>query len=162
MPIKRKRISRLGELLRAARRALDLEQSVLAGYVSVSARTLSRWENGALSPTPQQRVRLVDALQDAPPDVLASLADLLGVELEEADEPQAVAPPVIAPAPAVPPPSFVDLRAALDGVVLAAADEHDVVPRKLRAFAVALLERIQALGVAPGEAAKHITAKEPR
>jgi transcriptional regulator with XRE-family HTH domain len=188
MAVKRKRITPVGELLRKARQALDYDQHALAGRCFVSQRTVSRWENGARAPSEEEAARLVSAFADAPSALLRDLADALGIEPSEAHDEEAPtivvnppipiyaapliteAPPLTAPEPPAPPPappepprpSAQAIRAALDAVVLAASDEHDVLPRKLRAFGVALLTRLHELGVAPDEAAPHVAPPETR
>lgn len=182
MPVKRKRVTPLGEVLRKARQQLGFDQDALGARVYVSKRTLARWESGEMAPTPEQSRRLLGAVSKAPSEVVTSLAALLGVELEEdvPDEAPVVAAPsppvahVAAPAPVpqpapAPPPlpplpqwSPADVRVALDAVVLAAADEHDVVPRKLRSFGAALLRRVGELGIPAKDAAAHVAIKEPR
>jgi hypothetical protein len=44
-------------------------------------------------------------------------------------------------------PSETELRGALDAIVLSASEEHNVLPRKLRAFGVELLKRVAELEI---------------
>jgi transcriptional regulator with XRE-family HTH domain len=181
MGTQRKRITPIGEVLREARQAVGFDQLALAGRMSVSQRTVSRWENGGQRPSAEQSEGLVEALMGAPDDVVERLARMLGVELEDDENdvapaalPPAPAPPVAVvvaapppppaplPAPAPPRPSATELRSSLDAVVLAGAEEHDVLPRKLRAFGVALLQRIAELGLDPNEAALHLSPRRPK
>ena len=189
MPPRRKRITKLGEHLRAARQALAVDQKTFAAMNLVSERTLSRWENGVLSPTPDQRGRLLEACEQVPPELYRAVARVLGIELveEEPVPPPLVAEPLpepppppplpvepppaaviesaaLAPVEAIPPapprPTVAELRAALDAVVYAAAEERDVFPRHLRAFGVELLEAVERLGLSGSEAARLVAARE--
>jgi transcriptional regulator with XRE-family HTH domain len=155
-----KRISRLGEALRAAREALAFDQPDLAGRVFTSTRQLSRWENGTMPP-PRKAQLLLDVLSAAPAAHVAALADALGIELPEvtAEPPPATAPLPPPPAAPVPRPAS-ELRAAFDAIVYAAAEEHDLLPRRLRAFAVDLLRGVDRLGVSAKDAAVLVAMAE--
>ena len=167
----RKRISKLGELLRAVRGALHVDQKTFAAMIPVSDRTLSRWENG-FPPQPEHLLPIVDACEQAPGELHDAVAELLGVELEDPAPPPT--PVLAAPAPAPPPapvaappahiepprPSTTELRAALDAIVYAAAEERDVLPRHLRAFGVELLQAAARLGLTASEAASLVAARE--
>jgi transcriptional regulator with XRE-family HTH domain len=189
MAPRRKRITKLGQHLRATREALSVDQKTFAAMNCVSERTLQRWENG-YPPTAEQADRLLAACDQAPAELYNSLAVVLGIELLPPEEPlpppvvvapaaatpppeePAVVPatvhaaqlatPTVAPlAPPVPPrPSMADLRAALDAIVYAAAEERDVLPRHLRAFAVELLLGAERLGLTTSEAAHLVAARE--
>jgi transcriptional regulator with XRE-family HTH domain len=183
MAPRRKRITRLGQHLRAVRQALSLDQRTLAAMVQVSARTLSRWENG-VAPTPAQAMNLLDAADNVPAELYNSLAEVLGIELEPPDAPAVealpLAPAVAAPAPALaplePPPALAvaaepprvepprptdaELRATLDAVVYAAAEARDIPPRHLRTFAVEILQASDRLGLGAKEAAHLVAVAE--
>jgi transcriptional regulator with XRE-family HTH domain len=85
MPPRRKRITKLGQRLRAARNALGIDQKTFAAMVFVSDRTLSRWENGSL-PTADQARRIFDACEDLPVEVRDVIAEALGLEMDVEDE----------------------------------------------------------------------------
>jgi hypothetical protein len=98
------------------------------------------------------------------------LADALGVELEEVVPPAAAPPPavlappppaavVLPPAPSARPP-VAQLRASFDAIILVAAEERDVLPRHLRAFAVELFRGAARLGVSLEEAAELVAVAE--
>jgi transcriptional regulator with XRE-family HTH domain len=155
-----RRITRLGDALRAARGAVGLDQHGLGARVFVSARQISRWENGT-PPAPEQAQRILDVLSIAPPHHVANLADALGIELPEVEEaPKQQPPPRPPPPPVAAPRSPSELRAAFDAIVYAAAEEHDLLPRRLRAFAVDLLRGVDRLGVSPKEAAVLVALAE--
>ena len=50
------------EMLRKARRAKAIKQEWLADQLNVSQSTVSKWENGTLSPDPQQIAKIFDFL----------------------------------------------------------------------------------------------------
>ena len=103
----------------------------------------------------------MDVLAAAPSTVVDELAALLGMPSPNA-RPAVVA--ALAPPPVAPPrPTGVELRAALDAVVLAAAEEHDVLPRHLRAFGVELLLAVDRAGLGAKEAAALVAGgRRPR
>lgn len=164
----RKRITKLGQHLRAARASLSLDQKAFASLVHVSDRTLSRWENGA-RPTAAEAKRVLDACENLEPDLYNELAVALGFELEDDPPPQASAVTAAAHAPVAVSPSPIDsasrspaeLRASLDAIIYAAAEERDVLPRHLRAFGVELLQGAERLGLSAKEAA-HLVAVPAR
>jgi transcriptional regulator with XRE-family HTH domain len=159
----RKVITSLGQCLRAAREAVGLDQVGLGKRVFISARQVSRWENGRGRPDARSAALLLDVLSAAPAPVLEALAEVLGVELPEEDDSvtQVVLPAPLPQAPPPPPrPTATDLRAALDAVIFGAAESRDVLPRHLRAFAVELLERVDRLGMSAKEAALVVAAQE--
>jgi transcriptional regulator with XRE-family HTH domain len=51
-----------GTRLRQWRRGADIKQQRLADLLNVNQTTVSRWENGAIEPTPTQRVRLEELI----------------------------------------------------------------------------------------------------
>jgi transcriptional regulator with XRE-family HTH domain len=174
----RRRITQLGECLRAAREALRLDQAGLAQRVFVSVRQVSRWENGQ-RPNAKESQRIFDLLSLAPGIDVPTLADVLGIELPEDEEPiapvapqveaqPAPPPPVPAPvAPQLPPsppaetrPPSTALRASLDAIILAAAEHRDLLPRHLRAFAVEMFQGADRLGLSAREAAALVAPTE--
>ncbi len=84
---------------------------------------------------------------DAPDNVRLPLRRALRVPLPE--------PPASAP------PSVADRRAFFDAVLLAFAEERDVLPRHLRAFAVQLFRGGARLGVSMDEAARLVSDPAP-
>jgi len=160
----RGRTSDLGEALRAARAALHFDQLDLARRIPVSSRLVSRWENGQ-RPTPDQAQRIFEVLSPAPGPVLLQLMDSLGIEIPEVEPPPAPSPPVAAapqplPVASAPPAPVATLRASFDAIIFAAAEERDVLPRHLRAFAVELLQGADRLGVSAKEAALLVAVPE--
>jgi transcriptional regulator with XRE-family HTH domain len=160
----RKRITNLGDALRAAREAVHFGQVDLARRVSVSSRLVSRWENGA-RPTPAQAERIFAALENAPGELLLALADALGIEIATEEATPAAAPLPAAPlAPPAPPPaprpSAAEHRASFDAIIYAAAERRDVLPRHLRAFGVELLQGADRLGLSAKEAALLVALPE--
>ncbi|MGO8993386.1 MAG: helix-turn-helix domain-containing protein [Polyangiaceae bacterium] len=149
----RKRITKVGEALRAAREAVHLDQAGLGARVLVSARQVSRWENGD-PPTPAAARRILDVLTPTPAPLREALAGAFGIELPAREPPP---PPVVAP-PA--PRPVADLRASFDAIIYAAAEEHDLLPRRLRTFAVDLLRGVDRLGLSAKEAAVLVAAPE--
>jgi transcriptional regulator with XRE-family HTH domain len=132
-------------------------QPQLAAKLGVSKRTLSNWECGYWLPPFKQRLHVVLALRDVPPEHVLEIADGLGVSVDPAVTPflqpfrdalnpppvvEAVAPvappslPPPEPPPAEPPRPRVDaqqLREAMDSVVRDAADGMNVAANDLRA-----------------------------
>jgi transcriptional regulator with XRE-family HTH domain len=133
----------------------EWSQPQLAARLGVSKRTLSNWECGYWLPPFKQRLHIVLALRDAPPEHVLAIADGLGVSVDPAVTPflqpfrDALDPPpvveVVAPvAPVAPPlPSVAEpprprvepqrLREAMDSVVRDAADGMNVAANDLRA-----------------------------
>jgi transcriptional regulator with XRE-family HTH domain len=155
----RKRNTPFGQLLRALREALKMDQRAFATLIPVSDRTVSRWENGR-RPSPDQIERLLSLAERPAPAVHDAMATLFGYELESAEPAVAPqpAPPVAPPPP--PRPTLVEQRAALDAVVYAASEERDLLPRHLRAFGVELLQAVDRLGVTVKEAAELLAVRE--
>jgi transcriptional regulator with XRE-family HTH domain len=159
----RRAITTLGELLRAARSALRLDQVELSKRVLVSSRQISRWENG-LHPKPDEAVRLFRVLSSAPATIVAALAEALGIERAAARAARQAASPASSPHARAPSPpraaaarssrtTVAELRASLDAIIYAAAEARDLLPRHLRAFAVELLKGVDRLGMSAKEAA---------
>ncbi len=133
--------------LRNLRAENQWSQYVLASKLGVSVRTLSYWENGYWLPTFRQRVDVVIALHDMPPEHVLEVADGLGVSVNPALQPllqpyrDALDPKPIELAPPPPPPPELPrpepspdlLRAAVDAVVRDAADTMNVPANDLRA-----------------------------
>ncbi|HEY2510888.1 MAG TPA: helix-turn-helix transcriptional regulator [Polyangiaceae bacterium] len=163
MAPRRKRITPLGEHLRRAREALGYDQAELAARTYVSARTVSRWENGQ-RPDEQQTQQIASALRGTPGAHYRAVLEALGLPPEEDEEEEQAE--VIASANGVPPaapqpaaPTAADYRAALDALLLAESETRDVLPRHLRGFAVALLHAVARLGLGAGAAAELIGRK---
>ena len=143
------------------RAALHLSQPGLAQLVDASARQVSRWENG-VRPGAASALRLYVAAAAAPESLRGDLAAALGVEREEADA--GVLQTVAAPLPEAPSgaPAAVPASVREEGVdplLLALAEAHDVLPRVLRTFGLALLNRVVELGVSPAEAIARLSSR---
>jgi transcriptional regulator with XRE-family HTH domain len=170
MAPRRKRITPVGEQLRAVREQLGCTQRDFGALMYVSERTVSRWENGQ-PPTEKEEKRLLDVCLRHSAALHDQVAVALGYELEENAPPAAPAPAPVAPepvapravlAPVAPPPSLEEavatrasdpaLRAAFDAVVYGACEEHDVSPRALRSFGAALVRALKTHGVAHEDA----------
>jgi transcriptional regulator with XRE-family HTH domain len=161
MAPRRKRNTVVGQCLRAAREALHLGQRDLAAHVFVSARTVSRWENGE-APNEEQGARILALLRGRAPAQHDALGAALGYEMVEpapvAPAPLPPAAPAVAPAP--PERTELELRASLDAIVYAASEERDVLPRHLRAFGVELLQGVARLGLSAKDAAELVAVRE--
>ncbi len=122
------------------RSELGWTQETLAQRLSVSPRTLSNWENGYWLPPFRQRIHIVVALRDAPPEQVLEAADGLGVSTNPAVEPllrsfrQALGEidEDVPPAPVLPEPTDDALRAAIDPLVRELADEMNIAANDLR------------------------------
>ena len=162
----RKRITPLGEALRAARVSLGLDQRGLAVLVDVSARQVSRWENGQ-APNAATVHRILSVLSPAPPPLLQAVTRALGVHTDgdaEGDAPTIALPATSQTLPAssfAESPPRPDLRAAFDAIILANAEQRDILPRHLRAFALELLRGVDRHGVSAGEVAAAIAVDVP-
>lgn len=144
-PVRRRRSE--AEVFRRAliqlRNEKKWNQAELAAILGVSKRTLSNWECGYWLPPVKQRLHVVLALRNTPPEYVLDIADALGVSHDPAvatflkpfeDKLDGVTP---AP-PAVPPPPRVPLdparlRSAFDAVIRDAADAMNVSANDLRA-----------------------------
>jgi transcriptional regulator with XRE-family HTH domain len=153
--------------VRQLRTKMGWTQTQLGARLSVSRRTLSHWENGFWLPPFKQRLHVVLALREAPPEYVLEIADALGVSLDplvkpllqtfedaldasiDAEQGVIAQPPVAvvaAPEPPRPRPAPTDLRAAVDAVVREVADALDARPNAVRAAIVATLQACRALG----------------
>jgi transcriptional regulator with XRE-family HTH domain len=121
-------------------------QETLASKLGVAKRTLSHWECGHWLPPVRQRLHVLLALHDVPPEYVLEVADGLGISADPAaqsflqqyedalDPPEPVAPP--APVVVAPPRVPIDperLRASMDTLVRDAADAMNVSANELRA-----------------------------
>ncbi|HEY2513197.1 MAG TPA: helix-turn-helix transcriptional regulator [Polyangiaceae bacterium] len=128
---------------------VKFNQDTLACRLGISKRTLSYWENGYWLPPFKQRLHVVVALREMPPQYVVEIAEALGVAsdpavatmlqpfrdaLDEEDAEPVVAPPPLPAAPPPPPrPSEAEVRAAIDPIVREAADAMNVAANDLRA-----------------------------
>ena len=144
------------------RRKLKINQESLARRLGISQRTLSNWENGYWLPPFKQRLHVVLALREMPPEYVLEIADALGVASDpavapllqpfrDALEPDSVEEvalqPPPPPAPPPPPrPSAEEVRAKLDGIVREGADAMNVAANDLRAVMKRALEAAEELG----------------
>jgi transcriptional regulator with XRE-family HTH domain len=151
------------EVLRALRNELGWSQLKLALRLNVSKRTLSNWENGYWLPPFKERLHIVVALRDVPPEYVLAIADALGVSADEAvepllqryhdalDPPEEPPPPPPAPEPppqpAPPPlPSLEALHAVVDPLVRDSADAMNVSANEVRAAIGRVLAACAELG----------------
>ncbi len=146
MPPRRGLVTDLGQCLRAARKALRIDQHELATRSFVSTRQISRWENG-VHPPASNIPRLVEALSSAPAPIVQQLARALGIS------------------PSASPGGSMALRASFDSIILSAAERRDVLPRHLREFAVEIFVSADRLGLSARDAALLVapvgSTKEP-
>jgi transcriptional regulator with XRE-family HTH domain len=142
VPPRRRTTTRLGESLRAARKALHLRQAEFAALTFTSSRQVSRWENGQ-HPTVNEVPNIVAAVSSAPPAIAQAVAEGLGINVTQ----NAHAPPS-------------PLRAGFDAIILGAAERRDVLPRHLREFAVEMFEGADRLGLSARDAARLVAAEE--
>ena len=164
----RSRTTPLGKLLRQARARLRLGQREFGAVAGVSARAISRWENGIVEPPQAKAARVLAVVRRDARDLHDELARALGFELAPPRPPPVAvddAPtdadeeaPTVARVPALPAgpsrPSDADLRAELDAFLFAHAEDRDVLPRHLREFGVALLELASRRGLGAHQAAE--------
>ena len=136
----------VGEALRAVRKALDLNQEELAGLLGSSLRTILRWEHDQAEVSALMRPYMLKKLAQAP----APLVSALALALRQPD-PHAAIPAKEEPS-ARPQDAARRLGVALEDLVLASADEHDVSPRRLRAFLAAALREIEHQGASAAAA----------
>jgi transcriptional regulator with XRE-family HTH domain len=163
--------------LMALREAQGWTQQRLGIELSVSKRTLSNWECGYWLPPFKQRLHLVLALRDMPPEHVLDIADGLGVSidpavapflqpyrdaLEEPEEAPVAAPPPPVPPPPPPRPSPEELRAAVDAVVRDAADGMNVSANELRAALGRALDACGAMNATLEDARGAVVVKEKK
>jgi hypothetical protein len=129
--------------------------------LGVSVRTLTNWECGYWLPHFKQRLHIVLSLRDVPPEHVLEVADALGVSGDPlvapllqpfkdaldspVEETAPVAPPLAAPPEPPPPPppprpTLAELRAAVDPIVLDAANTLDARPNDVRAVVARVVE----------------------
>jgi hypothetical protein len=146
----------LGALLRAARIAAGLEVGQLAKKLKQSARTVSRWELGYTRPHPSKHAPLFAALGAAPFAQRAAIARRLGLVVPSKD-PAGTSTEAIAPSP--PKPDMQAIRAWLDAVLFAQAEDLDVSPGGLRVAFDALLAELERLDATPRDARAALSSK---
>jgi len=140
--------------LRAARRALGMDQRTLADAVLVSTRTVSRWETLSAEPSLEQRLKIIRALDQAPSHVVEALRQRFRVasHFENAG--------VRAPGHGAGVLNAPESGAALDALVHRVSQQRDML---LRGFAVELLKLVDQLGLRPGDAASllEVSSRSP-
>jgi DNA-binding XRE family transcriptional regulator len=124
----------LGPAIWAARRVTMLTQDQLGKHVGVLGRTIHRWERGYRHPSPRHRRALLAAIQVLAPAEAPSLAIGLGL---------ASAPPESPAAPA----AAGSNTPTLELLLLRAADELDLSPRRLRATLSTLFAELSRAGL---------------
>ncbi len=130
--------------LQLLRREMKWSQDTLARKLGISRRSLVSWECGYWLPPHKQRMHVVFALRDVPPQFVLGAAVALGVSDDEAmapllapfeaalegdDDDENAAPP---PPPPAPRPEPENLRTAVDAAVREAADAIDARANELR------------------------------
>jgi transcriptional regulator with XRE-family HTH domain len=68
------------------RAELGWNQEALAAKLGVTARTLSNWENGYWLPPVKQRLHVLLALRDVPPQYVLAFAEQLGLATDPAHD----------------------------------------------------------------------------
>lgn len=174
-PMKGPKPPTTGDCIYHARKALRLGQAELARRARVSARTVSRWENNDHLPPASRRAHLLATLGGAPAHLVDALANALGVAPPATGAAEGAFSPVAQrdlTAAAGGPAGFASasplahsdataLRAALDRVLYAGADDLDVSPRRLRAVVVDVLGELDRLAVTPKQAREALAQVEP-
>jgi transcriptional regulator with XRE-family HTH domain len=161
--------------LQRLRRALKWNQSQLGARLGVSVRTLTNWECGYWLPHFKQRLHIVLSLREVPPEHVLEVADALGVsgdplvapllkQFEDAlDLPVEEIAPVVSPPP--PRPTQAELRAAVDPIVLDAANTLDARPNDVRAVVARVVAACVGLGATldeVGEVVAPVVAKSAK
>jgi transcriptional regulator with XRE-family HTH domain len=173
-PVRRRR-SEAEEFRRALlelRAEKEWNQAQLAAILGVSKRTLSNWECGYWLPPAKQRLHVVLALRDTPPEYVLGIADALGVSQDPAvakflqpfeDELDGVTPAPPPPPPVLPPPRVppdpVHLRRAFDAAIRDAADAMNVPANDLRTAVVRALALGKELGATIDEIQEALAVK---
>jgi len=114
--------SKLGPLIRGARRAIGLTQEQLGRRLGLKGRAVYRWERGDAVPTKHHQQALMTAIQAVNPDI----ATWLSAQMARA----AGGPENATPAERADPP--IDDAAVLRHVVFVMADDLDLPPRRVR------------------------------
>lgn len=169
----------LALLLRRAREQLGLEQRALAKHLRIAPRTLSRWEAGTAKPVRDSRELVATVCENIDGETWRALVAELGLSVDAMlgknavqraklppppppPEPSALepVPPELPPPP--PPPTAAQVRAALDDLVRATAEDLDVTARRLRAALGNVLADLAVLGLSPAEAREHVMHRATR
>jgi transcriptional regulator with XRE-family HTH domain len=166
----------LALLLRRARTQLGLEQRALAKHFQITPRTLSRWEAGGARPVRDCRELVAKVLENIDGETWRAIVTELGLPLDQMLAKNAIQraklpppppppeppPPEPEPPPAPPAPTSAQIRAALDDLVRATAEDLDVTARRLRAALGNVLADLAALGLSPAEAREHVMHRAAR
>jgi transcriptional regulator with XRE-family HTH domain len=162
----------LAMLLRRARLALGLNQRRLLKHLQVSDRTLTRWEAGEARPTKEWRERVAFVYGNVDGETWRAIVAELELPLEEmlvkVPQQRAKLPPPPEPKPPAtaereaPAPTPKEVRARMDDVVRAAAEELDVTARRLRAMLGNVLADLDAMGLTMREARAHVLQRGAR
>jgi transcriptional regulator with XRE-family HTH domain len=166
--------SEFGLAVAAARDAVHLTQRQLAARVGKKPTQVYRWEQLRVVPRLEDRMRVIQALAEAPHDVLARLAAASDVTLESLGlapppppppTPVATTTPQVA-APQAPAPKLeASVQTVVDDALREAGEEIDVSPRVLRPALSRMLDRIARAGVPIDAAARMVLGvpkKEPK
>jgi transcriptional regulator with XRE-family HTH domain len=167
--------SEFGLAVAAARDALHITQRQLAARVGKKPTQVYRWEQLRVVPRLEDRMRLIQAMAEAPHDVLARLAAASDVTLESlgmapppppppppSPPPATTTPPLVAAAPPAPAPKLeASVQTVVDDALREAGEEIDVSPRLLRPALSRMLDRIARAGV-PIDAAARMVLGVPK
>ena len=129
----------LHRVLRIARGTLGMTQLELGAALSVSHRTVLRWEGRRSEPAPFQVSALAELVRPENGPLADELLDLAGIA-------RPVPPPEPPPPPRVPRPA-IQPKHAIDLLVYAAADAIDMPPRAMRVAMAAAFARAAEMGL---------------
>jgi transcriptional regulator with XRE-family HTH domain len=114
------------EVLGRARQKLAMTQVEMAAAIGTSVRTLSRWEGGRSSPSPDERHRVAALVYAKDPQLAREAAALGGKTLEELGIEKPT--PAPAPLPVAPPlPPAPPARLLVDAIVCAVASTLEAI-----------------------------------
>lgn len=128
--------SPLAQAIRDARRSAQLTQEQLGRYMGLKGRAVYRWECGHAVPRRRMRWLLLRQIQLHNPEAAAKLSAAFEAHTARVKGLVPAPPPPALPAPAKP-----SGAVALELALLAAADELDLSPRRLRASLARLCAR---------------------
>ena len=127
-------------LLLEARRVLGFSQRELGKLLSVTERTVQRWDAQQSDPGHVAMCKVATAVHPLDPALAARIAAHAGTNLEALGvAPSPAPPPVRAPAPS--------LRSLVDAVVCAAADTLSAPPATVRPVLASALRKASGIGL---------------
>jgi transcriptional regulator with XRE-family HTH domain len=155
--------SEFGLAVAAARDAVHITQRQLAAKVGKKPTQVYRWEQLRVMPHLEDRMRVIQALAEAP-HVLARLAAASDVTLESLGlaPPSPVATTTLVTTPPAPAPKLdASAQTLVDDALREAGEEIDVSPRVLRPALSRMLDRMARAGV-PMDAAARMVLGVPK